>query len=223
MVAGSNPAVPTMGSRASGGATNRVVTLPNLISLVRLAAVPAFLWLFLSGNENAGVAVYAVGAWTDFFDGYLARRLGAVSELGKLLDPLADRVFIIALCIALVGRGVLSAWLALAIVARDILVLGFVPILERKRVERIAVNFVGKSATAALLFGLTALAWSETTFPGAGAGAAVGSGFTVVGAGLYWAAAAMYAAEARSRLRALASAGPRGDMAVDDEGGGAGD
>src|SRR5919106_1769508 len=87
----------------------RLLTIPNLLSFGRLATVPVFVWLFVSGRENAAVIVYAVAAWTDFFDGFIARRTHSVTELGKLLDPLADRVFIVALALALVARGTL-AW-----------------------------------------------------------------------------------------------------------------
>jgi cardiolipin synthase len=120
-----------------------------------------------------------------------------------LLDPLADRVFILALAIALVARGTLPWWLATAVILRDVLVLMLFPILERKGMPRLQVNFTGKSATAALLFGLTWLALSETTFPGARVGDEIGLAFTILGAVLYWIAGAMYAREAARRLAEL--------------------
>ena len=184
-------------------AARRLWTIPNVLSLLRLASVPVFVWLFVSDRENAAVVLYAVGAWTDFFDGVIARRFDQVSEIGKLLDPLADRILIIALVVALVARDVLPLWLAIAIVARDVLLLSVFPILERRKVPRIAVNFTGKSATASLLVGLTMLAWSETTFPGAGFADELGIVFTALGAVLYWAAAAMYARAARDGIRAM--------------------
>lgn len=181
--------------------TDRILTIPNVLSILRLATVPFFVWLFVSGRENVAVAIYAVAAWTDFFDGYIARRTGTVSELGRLLDPLADRVFIIALVVALVGRDVLDLWLAVAIVLRDVIVVAGFPYLEKRGVARIRVNLVGKTATAALLFGLTCLAISETGFFLASIGDELGLGFTVGGAVLYWIAGAMYVLEARTRLK----------------------
>ncbi|HEX2294610.1 MAG TPA: CDP-alcohol phosphatidyltransferase family protein [Actinomycetota bacterium] len=178
-------------------------TVPNVLSILRLASVPVFVWLFVSGRENAAVILYAAGAWTDFFDGVIARRFDQVSEIGKLLDPLADRILIIALVVALVARDALPLWLAIVIVARDVLLLSVFPILERKKVPRIAVNFTGKSATAALLFGLTSLAWSETTFVAEGVADEIGIAFTTLGAVLYWVAAALYAQAARDTVRAL--------------------
>ena len=180
------------------------LTIPNALSILRLASVPVFLWLFLTDRENAAVILYAVGAWTDFFDGVIARRFNQVSEIGKLLDPLADRVLIIALALALVARDVLPLVLAVAVIARDVLLLSIFPLLERRRVERIAVNFVGKTATASLLAGLTWLAFSQTTFVDAVFVEVVGMGFVILGAILYWVAAGMYAREAMRRLRAMA-------------------
>lgn len=184
-------------------------TVPNVLSILRLLSVPVFVWLFVTGRENAAVVLYAVGAWTDFFDGLIARKFDQVSEIGKLLDPLADRILIVALVVALVARDALPLWIAIAIVARDVLLLSVFPILERKKVPRIAVNFTGKSATAALLVGLTSLAWSETSFPGHGIADELGIAFTVLGAFLYWAAALMYAQAARDRIRAIAAEGGR--------------
>lgn len=182
-------------------------TVPNVLSFLRLLSVPVFVWLFVSGRENAAVVLYSVGAVSDFFDGVIARRFDQVSEIGKLLDPLADRILIIALVVALVAREALPLWLAIAIVGRDLLLLSVFPILERRKVPRIAVNFTGKSATASLLFGLTFLAYSLTTFPVEGFADEAGTGLTLLGAVLYWAAALMYARAARDGLRALTAKG----------------
>lgn len=182
--------------------TNRVLTVPNVLSMIRLATVPVFLYLFVTGRETAAVILYGAGAWTDFFDGYLARRLGQVTELGRLLDPLADRAFIIALALALVAVDALPWWLAGLIVLRDIVLLGVWPLFERRGVGRIQVNFIGKTATASLLFGLTWLAVSETGFAWASFARVVGMVFVVAGAILYYLSAGMYARDAYSRIKA---------------------
>jgi cardiolipin synthase (CMP-forming) len=178
--------------------SDRVLTVPNVLSALRLASVPVFIWLFATDRENAAVVLFGVAACTDFFDGYIARRLNQVSEIGKLLDPLADRIFIVALAIALVLRDVLPLWLFLVIVVRDASILIAFPLLEGRGVPRIRVNFTGKTATAFLLFGLTTLAWSETTFPLQRYADEIGMAFTLVGAVLYWVAAGMYAVQARA-------------------------
>ncbi|CAN5518480.1 CDP-alcohol phosphatidyltransferase family protein [soil metagenome] len=184
-----------------------VLTVPNVISLVRLSSVPIFMWLFIGRREEWAVIVYGTGAFTDFLDGYVARRTGAISELGKLLDPLADRIFIVALAVALVVRGSLPAWLAVVVIARDLILLSLWPLLERRRVQRIPVNAVGKAATAALLFGLTWLALGETDFAWGSIGQEVGLTSVGVGATLYWAAAVAYGQEALMRLRAQTQEG----------------
>src|SRR5687768_2714238 len=96
---------------SSDPVSKAVWTVPNVLSFLRLLSVPVFLYLFISGRELPAVILYAAGAWSDFFDGVIARRTNQVSELGKLLDPLADRVFISALLIALVARDALPLWL----------------------------------------------------------------------------------------------------------------
>ena len=198
-------ATPQMSSAppASPGASRRILSLPNALSFLRLATVPVFVWLFVSGETNAAVALYAAGACTDFFDGYLARRFDAVTELGKILDPLADRIFIIALAVALVGSEALPLWLALGIVARDVLLVSAFPFVDKRGIARIPVSFAGKSATAALLLGLTLMAYSETTLPGAGLPYEVGFACVVIGAVLYWVTAFLYAREAFGRLSEL--------------------
>ena len=194
-------------SAAAPTASTRLLTIPNLISLVRLASVPVFVWLFVSGRENAAVVLYGVGASSDFLDGYIARKTNSVTELGKLLDPLADRIFIAALVIALVVRETMPWWVAVAIVGRDLLVLSLFPYLERRKIQRIAVNRVGKTATAFLFTGLTMLALSETTLPGGPALAYIGLVVALVGAALYWAAGYLYAREALAKLQDLKAEG----------------
>jgi cardiolipin synthase len=188
--------------------SDRVLTIPNVLSFARLGSVPIFVWLFVSGHENAGWLLYAIGAWSDFFDGYIARKTNQVSELGKILDPVADRVLIVALVIALVARDILPWPLAVAITARDVLIVAFAPLLERRGMARIAVNFTGKSATAALLTGLSLLAYSETTFVWAESGDDIGIWFVIFGAVLYWVAGFLYAREAVKRVRDLTTGAP---------------
>jgi cardiolipin synthase (CMP-forming) len=191
---------------------HRIATVPNILSLLRLASVPFFVWLFVAGQEEAAVFLYAVGAWTDFFDGYIARRTGAITELGKLLDPLADRVFILTLAITLLVTDALSLWLAVVIISREILVFLLWPVLERRGLARIPVNFTGKSATAALLFGLTALAWSETTWSLQQSADELGFLFVLFGAALSWLATGLYAREIARLVRM------RSGVAVEPEG-----
>jgi cardiolipin synthase len=178
-----------------------VWTVPNVLSFLRLLSVPVFLYLFITGREAAAFVLYTVGAWSDFFDGVIARRLNQVSVLGKLLDPLADRIFISALLIALVARDAVPLWLAIVVVGRDLLLLSLFPIVERRGMERIQVNLAGKSGTAALLFGLT---WLAAGFVWEFVGSTIGLAAIYIGAVLYWLAASLYAREAWRRMKVLA-------------------
>ena len=179
--------------------STRWATLPNALSLARLGTAPVFLRLFTTGREDAAVMLYGAGAITDFWDGYLARRTHSVSELGALLDPVADRVFIATLAAALVARGDLGPWMAASVMGRDALVIAGFWALERRGI-RLAVNRTGKAATACLLGGLSFVAVSATRFGSHDAFRRAGVAATSVGACLYWIAGMMYAGEARGRL-----------------------
>lgn len=189
----------TRGRRFKSGRPDdmdRIVTIPNILSLARLATVPVFVALFVTDHTDAAVILYAVGASTDFFDGWIARRFDQVSEIGKLLDPLADRVFIAALVIALVVTDILGLWVALVIIGRDVLILGLYPIVHHGALQKIRVNFAGKSATAALLVGATSLAITETSLDWDRWLEVPGRALIGFGAVLYWVSAAIYAREA---------------------------
>ena len=178
-----------------------ILTIPNLISAARLSTAPGFLWLFSHDREEAAVVVFGAGAFTDFLDGYIARRTGSVTNLGKLLDPLADRIFIATLVVGLATRGAIPMWLVAAVAGRDLLLLLAWPLVEGGRAVRIPVSPSGKAATALLLVGLTWLALAETTFSWGVHGRRLGLPIVIAGAGLYWAAAVGYARRVITRGR----------------------
>ena len=100
----------------------RVWTVPNVISMVRLAGVPLFLWLVLGPEQDAlALAVLMIAGFTDYLDGWLARRLNQFSRLGEVLDPVADRFYILAVVIGLYLRDIIPWWVALALPLRDLL------------------------------------------------------------------------------------------------------
>lgn len=197
--------------------TNRILTVPNLISFARLALVPVFLWLLLVPREPwadlLALAVLAGSAFTDWLDGYLARRWNQISRLGQLLDPVADRLYIVATVVAFVVRDIIPWWFALLIVLRDVVLAGLIPVLRRFGLGPLPVHFLGKAATFNLLYALPLLLLGE--FDGALGSVALvfGWAFAIWGAGLYWAAAVLYLEEARrlirlQRARAAGAAAP---------------
>ncbi|TDC69321.1 CDP-alcohol phosphatidyltransferase family protein [Micromonospora sp. KC606] len=185
------------------GAGDRVLTLPNLISFVRLLGVPLFLYLFLVVEADvAAVVVLVVGGTTDWVDGWIARRLGQVSRLGELLDPFADRLYILATLLAFTAREVVPWQFTAALLARELLLLGSLAVLRRHGYGPPPVHYVGKTATFLLLaaFPLLLLAASVATV--ATAASAIGWGLAWWGLVLYWVAGAMYVVQAGRLVRA---------------------
>lgn len=195
---------PMNGSPASG-ATSRVLTIPNLLSLARVLLIPMFVWLIVrEGSEAAGLLLFGMVSATDWVDGYVARRTGQVSELGKLLDPTADRLAIAAGLIAMVVRDAFPLWAALLILVRDglILIAGVVLLVARR--GRIDVRFIGKVATFSLMTGVPLVAWGSFELPLAAATTTLGWTLYAVGIVEYYVATVLYIGDLR---RAFAGKG----------------
>lgn len=139
-------------------ASDRILTIPNLLSFLRLLGVPLFLYLLL-GPEADGwaLAVLIVSAITDYADGKLARLLDQYSRLGELLDPAADRLYIVAALVGFVIRGFIPWWVAALIIGRDVALAATLPILRRYGYTALPVHYLGKAATFCLLYGLPML------------------------------------------------------------------
>lgn len=134
----------------------RVLNVPNSISFLRLALIPVFVWLVFGAQEHgwAGVLLGVIGA-TDWIDGFLARKLDQVTEVGKFLDPLADRIAVVVAVVAGLVTGVLPAWFAIALVVREV-VIGIGAIHGwRNGVTKLDVRLLGKAATLALYVSVT--------------------------------------------------------------------
>ncbi|GIU93005.1 MAG: putative phosphatidylglycerophosphate synthase PgsA2 [Acidimicrobiia bacterium] len=130
---------------------SQLVTVPNLFSLIRVAAVAVFWWLMASERTVAAAWLVVTVAGTDWVDGYLARRLGQVTELGKLLDPLADRLMIASAVVAGIWADVLPGWIAWPLLVREALVTAGA-LYGWSRGRRVDVLPLGKTATF-LLYG----------------------------------------------------------------------
>jgi|TARA_B100001105_G_scaffold98972_1_gene79070 cardiolipin synthase len=178
-----------------------VWTLPNLITLLRLACIPWFLWLLFDvGNRtDAAILLGALGA-TDWVDGWIARRFDQISDVGKLLDPIADRLLLVVALVSMMVDGSVPTWFAVSVLVREVLI-GLVGlVLLAMGVPRIDVTWWGKTGTFALLFAVPFfLAGESTAF--ANEAFAVGAWvFGVPGLLISWAAGWSYVPVAREAL-----------------------
>jgi cardiolipin synthase (CMP-forming) len=191
-------------------ASDRIWTIPNLISFVRLLGVPLFLYLLLGPRADiAAVVVLALGGTTDWVDGYVARRMKQVSRLGELLDPFADRLYILATLVGFTVRGVVPWWLTTALLLREAVLGVALLVLRRHGYGPPPVHYVGKTGTFVLLFAFPVILLAgavDAVEPVAGP---IGWGLAWWALGLYWAAAVLYLTQTRALLRA-GKAGTRG-------------
>ncbi|HEX9063823.1 MAG TPA: CDP-alcohol phosphatidyltransferase family protein [Streptosporangiaceae bacterium] len=184
----------------------RVLTIPNLISIARLAGVPVFLWLVLGVRTASGdwwaVAILALAGFSDWLDGKIARALNQQSHLGELLDPAADRLYIVSTVVALAIRAIIGWWLVAVLAARE-LMLGVVLLaLRRRGYGALHVSFVGKAATLNLLYAFPLLFLGSHHTSYAVVARVFGWAFALWGTALYWWAAALYVRQARRILAA---------------------
>ncbi|MGI5242812.1 CDP-alcohol phosphatidyltransferase family protein [Dactylosporangium sp. CA-139066] len=180
-----------------------VLTVPNLISFARLLGVPLFLYLFL-GTDHTGwaVGVLAVGGLSDWVDGFAARRLKQVSRLGELLDPLADRLYILATLFALTFKDVVPWWFTFLLLGREAVMVLCLVVLRILGHGPPPVHYVGKTATAILLMGFPMMLLAH--FSSAARSWALPSGWALLwwGIVLYWVAAVFYFIQASVHVRA---------------------
>jgi cardiolipin synthase (CMP-forming) len=182
-------------------ASSRVLTWPNAISAVRLAAVPVFAWLAFAGQDLAALAVLAFSGATDWLDGVLARRLNQTSRLGELLDPAADRLFIVVTLVVLAVRDVVPWWLVAAIIGRDVVLAVVLIVLVARGRGPLPVHFVGKAGTFALLYAFPLLLLAQWSGPVGLVAGVAGWAFAWWGIGLYWLAGGLYVRQAVGVLR----------------------
>ena len=186
--------------------TDRILTIPNLLSFARLLGVPLFLWLILGPHADGwALVLLMVSGFTDYLDGKIARATGQISRLGQLLDPLADRLYIAATLLGLAIRGIVPWWLVVLLLARDLVLAVALGLLKRRGITGLPVHFLGKAATFNLLYAFPLLLLGDgasgTGLTLADVARVLGWSFAIWGTALYWWAGILYLEQTRRILR----------------------
>ena len=181
--------------------SNRVLTLPNILSMLRLLGVPLFIWLLVGDHIGWAFVVHTLSGISDYLDGKIARHYDLVSRLGQLLDPLADRLYILSTLIALAWRDILPVWLVVLLLGRDLFMGIVIIMLKRVGQTGLPVHFVGKAATFNLLYAFPVLLLSHVDGTIGDIARPIGWAFAWWGIVLYWMAAGLYAVQATWLLR----------------------
>ncbi|HEV7194610.1 MAG TPA: CDP-alcohol phosphatidyltransferase family protein [Pedococcus sp.] len=186
----------------TSSASDRVLTLPNVLSSLRLVGVPVFLWAIVTRHDALALATLMVSGVSDYLDGKIARRFGLVSRVGQLLDPLADRLYIATTLFGLAWRGVIPWWLVAVLVGREALLAVVLWWIRRYGQIGLPVHFVGKAATFNLLYAFPLLLLGQGDSSFAHWALPIGWAFAWWGVVLYWVAGVMYVVQARQVARA---------------------
>ena len=198
-------------SKAEAG-SDRILTVPNAITVVRLCLLPVFLWLLFVQEDRANAAwLLAALGTTDFLDGYIARRFDQVSDLGKVLDPVADRLLFFVGAGGILIDGSVPVWFAVAVLIREALVAGATLALAALGAKRIDVTWYGKAGTFFLMISLPLFLGSKSTVGWADQVEPLAWLAGIPGLVLSWYAALLYVPLARQALRdgRAENAGPR--------------
>ena len=183
--------------------SDRIWTIPNILSFLRLVLVPVFLVLIITEQDLWALIVLVFSSFTDYLDGVIARRFHQITRLGQLLDPLADRLFIFATLIGLSAREIVPWWFLAIVLARDLMLVGIGIGLANRGYGPLPVHHLGKVATFCLFYALPIIMVAQAFPVTAPVANPVGWAFAVWGAFLYWWAGAVYLREALrvARLR----------------------
>lgn len=177
--------------------SGRLLTLPNVLSILRLIGVPVFIWAILTEADGWALLVLMLSGMTDYADGKIARKFHMESRFGQLLDPVADRLYILTTLIGLAWRDIIPVWLVAALVLREVVMSVMLLHLRKRGTVGLPVHFVGKAATFNLLYAFPLLLLANRTDWIGELARPVGWGFAWWGIVLYWLAAVLYALQAR--------------------------
>lgn len=181
-----------MSTQPSLSMKEQFMTVPNMLSMLRLALVPVFLLLLLSERYLSAIVVLALSSLTDYLDGYFARKFNQVTRLGQLLDPAADRLYIFSTLVGLSITGIIPVWLAVVIIGRDIVLALAYPVLASHGYGPLPVHYLGKTGTFALLYAFPLLLMAYIFEPAKFFLEPLAWAFALWGVGLYWWGAYVY-------------------------------
>ncbi|GAA4840538.1 CDP-alcohol phosphatidyltransferase family protein [Saccharopolyspora rosea] len=182
-------------------------TVPNLLSVIRLAGVPLFLWLLLGPRADLlALLVLVLSGVTDWLDGKLARWLNQYSRIGELLDPAADRLYIVATLVAFVMRDVIPWWAAAALIGRDVVLTLCLPVLRYHGYEPPEVHYLGKAATFCLMYAFPLLLLVQAESAVTAVARPIAYAFTCWGGALYLWAGILYLGQVVAAVRQTRSA-----------------
>lgn len=177
--------------------SHKILTVPNAISFARILLIPVVVVLIVQESTRGwGILLLGIVVGTDWIDGRIARKYNQVSELGKILDPTADRLIIAAGLIALVAIDAFPLWAAVLVIARDLFFMLVWIVLLSKHL-RIDVRYIGKTATFMLMLGIPLIAWGNLGFWAAPTALVVGWMSYVAGVVEYYIAAGLYMGDLR--------------------------
>ena len=179
------------------GVSGRVLTLPNALSALRLLGVPLFVWAILTHRDGLALIILTLSGITDYLDGKIARKFGLVSRVGQLLDPIADRLYIVSTLLCLAWREIIPWWVVIVLFAREAFMAVVVLIAKKHGWNGLPVHFVGKAATFNLLYAFPLLLLSDGDGAVAAAAQPIAWGFAWWGIVLYWVAGILYAVQLR--------------------------
>ena len=184
---------------------DRLLTIPNLLSIIRLALVPVFLWLLLGPHADGWALLILVYAGiSDWADGKIARLFNQTSRLGAMLDPAADRLYTLATVVAFVVRDIVPWWIAALLILRDVIVGVCIWVLGRNGFAPPEVTYIGKAATFNLLYAMPLMLLAQGGSTAATLARPVAYGFAIWGGALFLWSGVLYLVQTRMALRSSA-------------------
>ncbi|MGO0578108.1 CDP-alcohol phosphatidyltransferase family protein [Ornithinimicrobium panacihumi] len=191
----------TSGTGEQGAVSDRLLTVPNLLSIVRLVLLVPFVWALVEGRLGVAGAILMASGISDYLDGRIARSYGLITRLGQILDPIADRLYIAATLVGLAWVGAIPWWWVALLVGRDVFIGAMYPTVRRHSLPIPPVDFIGKAATFNLLGAFPLILFGQVE--GWWTTLALSTGWALAwwGTALYWVTGFVYAWQVREMVR----------------------